>query len=144
MNDNEIIVIFKYESQPTEYCCKCKNNEKMKTVCLAFLSKKNLNIDSVIFLLNGKNIENSDYEKIVGQFVTDLNKNNLNILVYNKNDDNNPNPESTDRNLADKDQEAYAIFFYKSELTKIKCTMKSKILDVSRTFSQIKELNFDF
>ena len=78
MNYKEIKVHFKYESQRIE-TIKCIPNEKLRDICLLFSKKINIDFDSVIFVLNGRKIEQNDFNKSLNQLVAKSDKNNIYI-----------------------------------------------------------------
>ena len=127
MNDNEIKITFIYESQQEEILI-CKPDEKMKEICLKIATKVNRDFNSLVFLFNGKPIDNSNYDKPINNYISDLNS-VLKILVYNS-------PKSTVLTSVQVD------FFFKSEITKIQCNLTDKLSDLAQSFANQKGLNY--
>lgn len=135
MKSKEIKINFIYESKLFgEFTW--KQNEKLGDILLAFTSKNDINIKSVFFLLNGRKIEKSDYDKYINQIPIELNEKSLNILVYNYSN-------SDENNLLKKNKNITIFFSFKSNFIKIQSTMKTQILDICKSFANKTEKNLD-
>ena len=124
----EVTIILSYEQEKNEF--KCKPNESLFNVLLAFASKKCLNFEELSFLYDGKALNKSDFNKPISQFITKINEGIVTILVYH-----NPNILSEERNLLNLNVKAKSYFWLDSRPTEISCSMKSKMIDISRSFS---------
>ena len=124
----EVTIILSYEQEKNEF--KCKPNESLFNVLLAFASKKCLNFEELSFLYDGKALNKSDFNKPISQFITKINEGIVTILVYH-----NPNILSEERNLLNLNVKAKSYFWLDSRPTEISCSMKSKMIDISRAFS---------
>ena len=79
-------VIFEYKGYKT--IIQCLKEDKMKDICIKYVSKINVDINNIILLYNGDiiNIE-LKYNEIINKIDKDRNK--MNILVYDKDNNNN-------------------------------------------------------
>ena len=114
MNGKEIEVVLEYESTITE-TIKCKSNEKIKEIFLAFCSNNRIALENVYFLINGKMVEKSEYSRSVIEFCSIFNANKLNILVYNTID----TEETEFRTIPFSNDKIDIIFWYDSRPIKI-------------------------
>ena len=80
-------VIFEYKGIPITI--QCLNEDKMKDICLKFITKMQININSVYFLYSGNILLNLDlkFREIANRF--DIERNIMYILVNEKEKENN-------------------------------------------------------
>ena len=138
MTNSGIRVHFKYESYPN-ITLKFNSNKKINEVCRQFAKEKNINFNTVFFILNGTKLENGDFDQPLYNFVPGINKDSLHILVYDY-------QKSEVFNL---NENFNAVFYFKSSSIKIQCFLRSKILDASKAFTSkickdINSLNFKY
>ena len=71
----------KFNYKGNEITIKCKGEDKMKKICEEYAIKINIDIDILIFLYNGKELNlNLKYNEIINQI--DTQRNEMNVLVY--------------------------------------------------------------
>ena len=136
MENKEITVHFNYNAQPQESLV-CKSNETIENVCRAIASKKNLNFDSVYFLLKGNNLDESQYQKPVSDFLGKLSEGNLYILLYDKVNQEDQNEENRPNKKVE------VCFWLNGEVIKVDCFMDSNMLDISRIGANMLERDFE-
>ena len=69
-------IVFIYEGNPI--IIQCNKNQKIKDICINLSNKINLNINSLIFLYGGNQLDlNKTFNEITKE-------NKINILVYKK------------------------------------------------------------
>ena len=56
--------------------------KKLWDILSSFSKKNNVNFDSVIFILNGRKIEQNEFKKSLNQLDAKSDKNNIYILIY--------------------------------------------------------------
>lgn len=56
--------------------------KKLWDILSSFSKKNNVNFDSVIFILNGRKIEQNEFKKSLKQLDAKSDKNNIYILIY--------------------------------------------------------------
>ena len=126
MYNREVKIIFIFESQEDTF--KCKSNEKLGEILMAFASKKDLDHNQINFLLDGRRIESSDYNKPISQFVTIINEGNLHILA-------SKNEPSENVELLNLNQDTTAVLWFDTEPIEIKTHMNTKMKDISQSFA---------
>ena len=136
MEIKEITVHFNYNAQAQETLI-YKSNENIENVCRAIASKKNLNFDSVYFLLKGNNLDESQYQKPVSDFIGKLSEGNLYILLYDKVNQEEQNEENK------KNKKVEVCFWLNGEVIKADCFMGSNMLDISRIGANMFEKDFE-
>ena len=129
----KVKVHFKYESQRIETII-CQPNEKVEDICRSFSIKNHFDLDSALFIINERTIEKTDFNKPIKQFVTELDNNNVYILVYNI-----LNSENEKLNL---NQKVQVNFCLDSTVTEMECSLNIKLIDISISFS--KKINKDY
>ena len=74
-------VIFNYNGIDTSV--QCKKNQNIKDICIKFCNKIQLNIDKMLFIYGGENINlDLSFDEVIKK--TDKQRKKMNILVYNK------------------------------------------------------------
>ena len=137
MGNKEIKVNFIYEFHPN-FLLTCKPSKKLIEVCLEFISQHGIDFNLVYFMINRTILNESDFDKPIINFVTAKNKGVLNIFVYDNDVDNSEN-----RDLLNLNQNGVVIFSYRNELIEIKCSIKSKMVDVTKNFAKGIGTNVD-
>ena len=131
MGNTNIKVNFIYGSHP-DMTFKCKSNQKLKDICEEFLNQNGIDFNSVYFMINGKRLKKTDFYKTINLFTTNKSKNFLNIIVHENIIDIN---NSENRDLLNFNKNTSIIFSYKSDFIEIKCSIKSKMADVTKNFA---------
>ena len=124
MNIKEISINYTYESSIKGHF-NCKPNETVKSVCKTIARELKLDFRAINFLVEGTGITPKDYYKNIDNFVTGINKGNLEILVKERN-----NSES----ISIQTQDVQVWFAYKFDFCKIKCESDDRIFDVCQKF----------
>ena len=133
MSNNEITVHFSYNSEAQEIFT-CKSNERIESVCREITSRKNLNFDSVYFLLGGKRLDNTQYEKPVSDYLSELNEGHLIILLYDELDLDDEIVENKKLDIC---------FWFRGFMTKVECDMTSNVIDISKLFASLLDRDFN-
>ena len=127
MAKQEITVHFSYNAEPQE-TLKCKSNEPIENVCKEIASRKNLNFNSIYFLLGGMRLDSSQYQKPVSDYISKLYEGHLIILLYD----------------AEKNDEKIEVcFYFKGFMTKIEASITSIIIDIIRLFASLLEKDYN-
>ena len=102
-------IIFEFNTQ--KILIQCKITDSLKNICQSFANKINYDINKLIFLYGGKKL---NVEKTFNQMANslDIEKKEMNVLVYELNDNNDKIDEDKD-----KDNESQE---FKNEVEKIK------------------------
>ena len=132
----EIIININYEQQIDTF--RCKPNEKIINILLAFASKRNINFNQINFLFDGRTISKTDYEKTVSQFVTTMSEGIITLLAFE-----NTNLETEERELLKLNEKSNVVFWFNNQPTEINCLMNSTIGDVTEAFSKEAKININ-
>ena len=132
----EIIININYEQQIDTF--RCKPNEKIINILLAFASKRNINFNQINFLFDGRTISKTDYEKTVSQFVTTMSEGIITLLAFE-----NTNLETEERELLKLNEKSNVVFWFNNQPTEINCLMNSSIGDVTEAFSKEAKININ-
>ena len=94
---NEITVIINYKSEIRD-SFKCDENEKTEIILGKFCSKNKLQLNSIYFLYDGKNVTDDDYKKPIKEIMhkVDQKRKEMTILSYPLDDSNNPSQPNND------------------------------------------------
>ena len=141
MGNKIIKVNFIYESHPN-ISFECEQKQKLKDIFEEFASQNGINLNSIYFIINGQKLTESDFDKSLKEFITPKNKDELNIFVYDNEIENSEN-----RDLLNLNQNGIIVFSYRSEFIEIKCSIKSKMGDVTNNLanqigSNVNDLDF--
>ena len=141
MGNKIIKVNFIYESHPN-ISFECEQKQKLKDIFEEFASQNGINLNSIYFIINGQKLTESDFDKSLKEFITPKNKDELNIFVYDNEIENSEN-----RDLLNLNQNGIIVFSYRSEFIEIKCSIKSKMVDVTNNLanqigSNVNDLDF--
>ena len=79
----EITLKFIFVETQKKFELTCKPDEKIVEICQKFSKKYQLDLNKIFFLLEGRKLEKSDYEKSISEFVSLSNSGDLNILICN-------------------------------------------------------------
>ena len=79
----EITLKFIFVETQKKFELTCKPDEKIAEICQKFSKKYQLDLNKIFFLLEGRKLEKSDYEKSISEFVSLSNSEDLNILICN-------------------------------------------------------------
>ena len=79
----EITLKFIFVETQKKFELTCKPDEKIVEICQKFSKKYQLDLYKIFFLLEGRKLEKSDYEKSISEFVSLSNSEDLNILICN-------------------------------------------------------------
>jgi len=127
MDEQVIEVKFEYEKQ-IKQTFKCNPQMKIKEICLEFCAKNEINFNSVKFMLNEKNLDNSYFEKPINKFKDEINNGYLIIIV-------NDCPISGEREFMNLNQKVSIYFQFESNSTKIQFSVKDKMSIICRFFA---------
>ena len=114
-----IDVKFKYESQITKIYS-CEEKSKIGDICKKFTFDIGINFNYICFLSNGKQINNSDYNKPISDFINKYNQERKLVILANK--------LGLDDNIS-------VIFHFKSHKLTIQCKKVDKMTNIFQQFA---------
>ena len=89
MNSNVIKVTFTYNGEKKgPYIHNI--NDKIKEICLKFTEEEKINFDELMFVAEGRSMNEEYYDKPISKIASEDDKTDLNILVYDLNSSEKP------------------------------------------------------
>ena len=138
-NMNDVIVKFIYQSSQI-FESKYKINEKMETIIHEFSSKINENVNSLVFISDGRQLKEDCYKKALHEIMNFVNieEKRITILVFKMD-------KESKNYLADKDNINIIILIGYKKLLRLRGTKKEPIKNIiKRGNPEVSELTFNY